>query len=153
MSSGHCLWKGHWHYWVRSGPPTLVLPPTLQNKELLKEWHLAIGYTDRTISFNAFKWYILLPSWLRKLCPEERNQCKKKPSPAQLCAGETSGVTTCVRATTLVQTSYILPLHFSFYRRRCLTIQHSMQQCKHSKNLITKENKPSASVRHKRLTS
>ena len=34
-----------------------------QNKKLLplKQWHLKIGYTNRTVSFNAFKQYILLP--------------------------------------------------------------------------------------------
>ena len=35
----------------------------LQNKELLslKQWHLIIGYIDRTMSFITFKQYIVLP--------------------------------------------------------------------------------------------
>ena len=42
---------------------TLVLPSTLQNKELslLKQWHLKIGNTDRTVGFNTFELYTLLP--------------------------------------------------------------------------------------------
>ena len=70
--AGHFLWKWHWHsqnscsMWIskvqrRWGPPALVLPPTLQHFELLSQnqWLIKIGYTDRTVSFIAFKWYIL----------------------------------------------------------------------------------------------
>ena len=50
-------------------PHTCFTTNMLQNKELLplllKQWYLKIGYTDRTVSFIAFK---------RKLC---LNECKK----------------------------------------------------------------------------
>ena len=47
---------------VRS-PHTCFATHALQNKEQLslKQWHLKIGYGDRSPSFNAFKQYILLP--------------------------------------------------------------------------------------------
>ena len=61
LSAGHFLWEGHWHYriswsmWIskvqrRWGPPALVLPPTLQTKELLsiKQWHFEICCTEIT---------------------------------------------------------------------------------------------------------
>ena len=47
------------------GTAITVLQTThmLQNKELLslKQWYHKIRYKDRTVSFKAIQWYILLP--------------------------------------------------------------------------------------------
>ena len=45
-----------------TSPQTCFTTNMLQNEELLslKQWHLKIGYTDRTVSFNASKQFILL---------------------------------------------------------------------------------------------
>ena len=42
---------------VYRSPRTCFTIHMLQNKELLsqKQWHLKIGYADRTVSFNAFQ--------------------------------------------------------------------------------------------------
>ena len=64
------------------GPHTLVLPSTLQNTELLllKQWHPKIGFSDKTVSFIAFKRKPMsCYHGDRKLQPEQRDECKKYP--------------------------------------------------------------------------
>ena len=77
LSAGHFLWKVSLalilfldicalpYYRVGEVPHTCFTTHMLQNKKLLslllKQWHLKMGYTDRAVSFNTFKQYILLP--------------------------------------------------------------------------------------------